>query len=265
MWHCKDSPCPVCRYDHAGLNDTLSQCHICGTTEHNYVCLICGVVSCIDDGHAQQHYEETLHAYALDSETQHVWDFCGQGYVHRLLQNSTDGKLVEVSQQRHNQRLPEAGQLSDIQEGEIVHRKLEEFANQYYNLLQSQLEQQRRYYQEQLDELNRRLQEDKHRKRSSSSSSFDTLFMALKQERHQLQQRLSTLQDRYRKVSDEVIFLKNLNESLETNKEQMKRQIQDAQRERVESRKLIESSLPSLELKVQALMLQLEQDDKLLL
>eukprot|EP00525_Craspedostauros_australis_P004953 CAMPEP_0198128672 /NCGR_PEP_ID=MMETSP1442-20131203/49896_1 /TAXON_ID= /ORGANISM="Craspedostauros australis, Strain CCMP3328" /LENGTH=83 /DNA_ID=CAMNT_0043788879 /DNA_START=1 /DNA_END=249 /DNA_ORIENTATION=- len=37
--------------------------------------------------HARQHYDNTLHAYALDTETQHVWDFAGQGYVHRLLQN----------------------------------------------------------------------------------------------------------------------------------------------------------------------------------
>ena len=32
---CQDSPCPVCRYDHAGLNETLSQCHVCGKTERN--------------------------------------------------------------------------------------------------------------------------------------------------------------------------------------------------------------------------------------
>ena len=83
--------CPVCRYDHAGLNDTLSTCHVCSTTNRNYVCLICGVVSCangplstevatVDEfveqprepsqmGHARLHYEETLHAYALDTET----------------------------------------------------------------------------------------------------------------------------------------------------------------------------------------------------
>ena len=30
-------------------------------------------------GHALQHYEETLHAYALDTETQHVWDFAEGG------------------------------------------------------------------------------------------------------------------------------------------------------------------------------------------
>jgi hypothetical protein len=134
----QDSPCPVCRYDHSGLNETLSRCHECGTTDNNYVCLICGVVSCADPtgsasssslaaassmatpcsrttavepsatagltscnsavapavhSHARRHYDQTLHAYALHTESQHVWDFAGQGYVHRLLQNKDDGKV----------------------------------------------------------------------------------------------------------------------------------------------------------------------------
>ena len=275
LWRCKDSPCPVCRYDHAGLNEALSQCHICGTTEHNYVCLICGVISCTNSntatrsgnatasslGHARQHYDDTLHAYALDTETQHVWDFCGQGYVHRLLQNSSDGKLVEVSNQDDNQRLPEAGHLSDAQEDEVVHRKLEGFAQQYYTLLKSQLEEQRAYYEGQLEELLQGIKESQFRSSSISSSSSETLIAALKQERRQLQHRLSTLQDRYQKVADEVSFLKNLNESLETNKEQMRRQIQEAQRERNEAQEMIQQSLPPLELKVHALMLQLEQQE----
>jgi BRCA1-associated protein len=42
-------------------------------------------------GHALRHYEESLHAYALDTET----DFVGGGYVLRLLQNIEDGKIVE--------------------------------------------------------------------------------------------------------------------------------------------------------------------------
>jgi BRCA1-associated protein len=260
LWHCKDSPCPVCRYDHASLNEALSQCHVCGTTEHNYVCLICGVISCAtlasaSVGHARDHYDQTLHAYALDTNTQHVWDFCGQGYVHRLLQNTSDGKLVEVSNQTYNQRRPEAGHLSDTQEDEVVHRKLEGFANQYYTLLKSQLEQQRIYYEGRLEEL---LRSKESQLRTNSS---ERLIAALKQERRQLHHRLSTLQDRYHKVADEVSFLKNLNESLATNKDQMKHQVHEAQRERNEARDMIQLALPPLELKVHRLILQLEQED----
>jgi BRCA1-associated protein len=34
--------------------------------------------------------------YALELETQRVWDYAGDGYVHRLIQNKADGKLVEL-------------------------------------------------------------------------------------------------------------------------------------------------------------------------
>jgi len=38
--------------------------------------------------------------------------------------------------------------LSDVQEGEVVHRKLEGAAERYNSLLKSQLEQQRAFYEE---------------------------------------------------------------------------------------------------------------------
>jgi len=310
LLQCKDSPCPVCRYDHSGLNEALSQCRVCGTTRNNYVCLICGVVSCggpsargdsatspgvvaaaaaaaaatpacsngsasvvamdgltppapsgnMSHGHALQHYKETLHAYALDTETQHVWDFVGQGYVHRLLQNDKDGKLVEVHDPNStSQERSLSPGLTDAQEGEVVHRKLEGFASQYYTLLKSQLEQQRIYYESRLEEIRRECGSDNGQNRKRSASASSDLIMALKQERNQLAQRLGTLQQRYEKVSDDVSFLKNMNESLEANKAQMKRQVAEAQRERAEARDMIQKCLPPLEEKVTMLMLQLEE------
>jgi BRCA1-associated protein len=293
----QDSPCPVCRYDHSGLNEALSQCHLCGTTEHNYVCLICGVVSCVEtsvavartalsasstgdascatqsssvghnttdanqqtrfvSSHARQHYDDTLHAYALDTETQHVWDFAGQGYVHRLLQNKEDGKLVEVHDPNNTtsqERSTNPG-LSDAQEGEVVHRKLEGFASQYYTLLKSQLEQQRIFYEGRLGELRNEFSSTGKAKPSKPTD----FLAALRQERRQLNQRLMTLQRRRQKVTDDVAFLKSMNESLESNKAPLKRKISEAQRQRIDARNMIQMYLPALEEKVRTLMLELE-------
>ncbi len=299
---CQDSPCPVCRYDHAGLNETLSQCHICGTTERNYVCLICGVVSCVSGtvvttpslgvlrdndscgpartrtaslrtpstyiessevtaqrfytSHANQHYDETLHAYALDTETQHVWDFAGQGYVHRLLQNKEDGKLVEVSDPNNttSQERSMTPGLSDTQEGEVVHRKLEGFASQYYTLLKSQLEQQRTFYEGRLEEIRREFA----MKKVSAIHDKADLTSVLKQEKKQLAQRLLSLKRKKEKIADDVAFLKSMNESLQANKTPLERKIKQAQREQIESREMLQKCLPTLEEKVTTLMLQLE-------
>jgi BRCA1-associated protein len=290
----QDSPCPVCRYDHSGLNETLSQCHVCGTTENNYVCLICGVVSCGDSAvaaavaarqsfglaecrsddtletaasqqqhhrillsssHARTHYDETLHAYALNTETQHVWDFAGQGYVHRLLQNKEDGKLVEVNDPSNttSQERSLSPGLTEAQEGEVVHRKLEGFASQYYTLLKSQLEQQRIYYEGRLEEI-RRDYSDTRKQRVGTTD----LIAALKQESHQLSKRLSSVQTKCCRVQDDVGFIKSLNESLEANREPLRRQVEKAQRDRMETRKMFEECLPPLQEKVTRLMLQLE-------
>lgn len=49
------------------------------------------------EGHAVRHWRETHHCYSLELETQRVWDYVGDNYVHRLIQSKTDGKLVELS------------------------------------------------------------------------------------------------------------------------------------------------------------------------
>lgn len=63
-----------------------------------WICLICGHVGCgrYKAKHSIDHWKESSHVYALELETQRVWDYVGDGYVHRLIQSKTDGKLVEV-------------------------------------------------------------------------------------------------------------------------------------------------------------------------
>ena len=297
----QDSPCPVCRYDHSGLNETLSRCHVCSTTQRNYVCLICGVVSCATGpsaslsrpnathvsentpseqipsqrGHALMHYEETLHAYALDTETQHVWDFAGGGYVHRLLQNE-DGKIVESADPRLVDAIREEELISgntssalsamersaiptyssSAEDDEAIHRKLEGFAGQYYTLLKSQLEQQRNYYEGRLEAIRREFDTTSESKYQSTTD----LITALKQERHQLDQRCSTLRRKYKKVNDQAVFLKDMNESLERDRLVFRQQIAEAQAELLEAKELTQQMLSPLEEKVHSLMLQLTGD-----
>mmetsp|Transcript_26668 Transcript_26668/g.59822 ORF Transcript_26668/g.59822 Transcript_26668/m.59822 type:complete len:646 (+) Transcript_26668:240-2177(+) len=277
--------CPVCRYDHAGLNETLSTCHVCSTTNRNYVCLICGVVSCangplstavatVDEivdqtlreptqlGHARRHYEETLHAYALDTETKHVWDFCGGGYVHRLMQNY-DGKLVEGADPQNfaeeNSAISfEALERSSVpsystSEDEATHRKLEAFAGQYSTLLKSQLEQQRCFYEGRLEALRR----EHGCGRNDDYRSTADLISALKQERNQLEQRCVTLRRKVKKIEDDTAFLVDMNESLEADKCDFRGQITEAQNSLAEAKKVTQQILAPLENKVTDLMLQL--------
>jgi BRCA1-associated protein len=65
-----------------------------------WICLICGHVGCgrYRGSHAADHWQSSGHGYALELETQRVWDYVNDSYVHRLIQSKTNGKLVEVRQ-----------------------------------------------------------------------------------------------------------------------------------------------------------------------
>ncbi|GLI59895.1 hypothetical protein VaNZ11_001933 [Volvox africanus] len=93
-----DTTCPVCRYCVQGVANT-SRCSMCSTAVDLWICLICGHVGCgrYRAGHAADHWCTSGHCYALELETQRVWDYVGDNYVHRLIQSKTDGKLVELA------------------------------------------------------------------------------------------------------------------------------------------------------------------------
>jgi len=185
-----DATCPICRFQQHP-NQT-SCCDVCGQSDCIHICLVCGFIGCnvAGRGHAQQHFEATRHTYALDVTTQRVWDYAGNGYVHRLLYNHEDGKVVEHSLPSAEGAMGSNGSmgmtlgadvgmaladteaglggpcaavpseaLSDFARaskghGEVVNpKKSESVVSEFNALLASQLTAQRRYYEERIREL----------------------------------------------------------------------------------------------------------------
>ncbi|CAN0189347.1 unnamed protein product, partial [Laminaria digitata] len=205
----QDSPCPVCRFHHNNASEA-STCQECQATDNLWVCLICGNVLCGSrhEDHVRGHYTTTLHAYAIEIETQQVWDFAGDGFVHRLIRNKADGKLVEISDpgQTSGERPQIPARLSDVQEERIVHGKLEGLAYQYNTLLTSQLDEQRHFYQKQLDGLLEQ-QENSRRERRARMVSGADLIGALRQRRRELEGKCASAAARLRKIREETAFL----------------------------------------------------------
>jgi BRCA1-associated protein len=79
----------------------------------------------------------------MDIETQRVWDYAGDNYVHRLIQNKSDGKLVELPSALADPNHPNY-------ENPVPCEKLENIGMEYTYLLTSQLESQRLYYEEKI-------------------------------------------------------------------------------------------------------------------
>lgn len=105
-WGDDDGACPVCRFSRRTEAVKARQppppCQQCERQEddpsRNWVCILCGFIGChrYSKGHARDHFFATGHSYAMEIDTQRVWDYIDDSYVHRLLQNPSDGKLVEL-------------------------------------------------------------------------------------------------------------------------------------------------------------------------
>src|SRR5436190_10093370 len=163
VFHCtclqkwKGTGCPVCRYTQddfgkrthsSDFPDSPKECSVCNSERNLWLCLICGNIGCgrYDGAHAFAHYTQTSHSFTMDLATQRVWDYVGDSYVHRIIQNKPDGKLVE---------LPAAGNsaLEPPDWADAVPReKLENMSVEYTHLLTSQLESQRTYFEEKMEQ-----------------------------------------------------------------------------------------------------------------
>lgn len=243
--HCldawKNSKCPVCRYSSFRLTrDSLikkagdsPKCTICGDKSNLWICLICGNIGCgrYNSKHAIQHFESTSHCFAMDIKTQRVWDYAGDNYVHRIVQNEVDGKLVEVSGNLPNRMLENnsvaggcssgtrvaddanSGNYQQNKDANVSGKDLDlaenflrnkEYHLEYVHVLISQLESQREYYEEKIE----RLQEQ-----SIHDSGIRNDQKLLEERYEKLEKNFQELQREFKKVNLENEKIKTSNEA----------------------------------------------------
>lgn len=200
----RDDSCPVCRYSHnltnlaslnhdrrlqnlnlrestvqdnalqvpASTNEEDEICMDCQVRSNLWICLICGNVGCsryAPEQHSLKHFVTTGHCFAMEINTSRVWDYAGDNYVHRLVTNESDGKLVE---------LPDKGDSKETKSWGNSVDKIDAVGFEYSQLLISQLASQREYYQDLLDQQAAQLTSSaKSRKGSvlTSNLNLDTL------------------------------------------------------------------------------------------
>ncbi|KAG0170286.1 hypothetical protein DFQ30_002673 [Apophysomyces sp. BC1015] len=256
-----DGSCPVCRYSQKPVLETgnsrssldpnqesslipdtaddANECFVCSVKESLWICLICGHIGCgrYQDAHAYDHYMETNHLYALEIETQRVWDYAGDGYVHRLIQNMVDGKLVE---------LPSAASSGGDNQNQVASQeKLDAMSVEYTYLLTSQLDSQRMYYEDHLTEVTAQLsalttqvkglmteiqnvktdnEKLKHRNEKIEKDLTDA-----SKEKEKAERRLDTLKERYEASKREYLEEKEMTSSLLHNNDILKKGLEEKQ------------------------------------
>jgi hypothetical protein len=94
------------------------------SSEDVWLCLVCGFTGCgwQAHNHIENHYQETLHTYAMNiHHPNKVWDFAGNGFVHRLiLQRSEEETEREIGMLEDDN---EQGEEQDYDEEETHERE----------------------------------------------------------------------------------------------------------------------------------------------
>lgn len=261
-----DTSCPVCRYcQHP--EESTSHCAACGTSADLWICLICGHVGCgrYKGSHAASHWQETGHGYSLELETQRVWDYASDAYVHRLIRSKTDGKLVELpapdgpggasatppvgcSARGGGRRGgggnghggvddygSDCGHMEPDMEEALVLSKLDALATEYNHLLVTQLESQRQHFEALLVRQRQEMDaavEGVHAQATEAKAAAATAAHSAheaEKRKHQLESKLVDMNTRLGKVQEERDFLKQLNDTLLSNQREYAAQLKAAQ------------------------------------
>ncbi|KAG5245510.1 BRCA1-associated protein [Salix suchowensis] len=235
-----DSSCPVCRYCQQLPEKSI--CFVCQTSENLWICVLCGFVGCgrYKGGHAILHWKETQHCYSLELDTQRVWDYVGDNYVHRLIQSKTDGKLVELNS--HCVHAYDGCECADSGVSEaLLESKVEAIVNEYNELLATQLENQKLYFETLLEEV----KEETEREISEAVKKA-------------IAQKLQKLQAKLDRCMKEKKFLDDLNENLVKNQEIWEAKISKIEEREKMALKMKDDKIQVLEEQLRDLMVSLE-------
>ncbi|ONK60228.1 uncharacterized protein A4U43_C08F15760 [Asparagus officinalis] len=229
-----NSSCSVCHF--CQEHSEKPACSICGTSLNLWSCVICGFVGCgrYKEGHAVRHWKDTQHCYSLDLETQRVWDYVGDSYVHRLNQSRGDDKLDKLkSNCRYTTENCESLTCSEEDPGiysTMLNSKVEAMVDEYNRLLASQLESQRQYYEGLLEET----------KEKRGKYIFEEVDKAVTLKMQDLQRKIEAVMKEKKIVSDN-------NESLVKNQNIWRERIKEIEDREKENLRLKDEKIRDLE------------------
>jgi BRCA1-associated protein len=223
--------CPICRYTQTPGGEA-SVCSDCGIEENLWMCVICGYVGCsrYKNKHSEEHFHKTKHTYAMELESQRVWDYTRDQYVHRLASNYSDNKIVEVPNLHW-----EAELANTIKSKDLGLEKDEAQQIEWQYLLEAQLETQKRYFEERISMIENKTQSKIKYLEQEYAELFEQKALTakrmeeLEKQKNALQRKTAELEKKMHEVEKETDFLKNVNRAMELNQENWKSKIEETE------------------------------------
>ncbi|KAK3084604.1 hypothetical protein FSP39_016145 [Pinctada imbricata] len=251
-----DTSCPVCRYCQTPEEVQDNSCMICGSNESLWICLICGHVGCgrYVDLHAYRHFQATGHTYSMNLGTNQVWDYVGDNFVHRLVQSKGDGKLVAVDDQGSNGVDPE---------------KMDSLSLEYTYLLTSQLDSQRKYFEEKMKQVEKNALErvssleKKFKKATEDSERFQSNLQSITKEKQQVDNKCKTLHTRLTTTLKDLQEEREMNKSLLQNQQAWQTEVESARKKMHDLTTTKEMEIQELREQLRDIMFYMEAQQKL--
>ena len=223
-WTNYKTSCKVCNKLSPSVISLLT-CEKCKNNSSLWCCLICGNIGCgrYQNGHAVEHFKETQHRYSLELESQRIWDYSYDKWVHRLIlgQSNSPINLEEVN--NDNNLTPQQFYI-----------KMETIINEYNKVLSSQLEIQRKYYEKEMDSL----EEKYSSKNKEIKNKFNELKEKIEEKKKKINSNNKFIKDCNRKINQLEKKYKEIQEKIEFNKICIK----DLQKDNAEDKKSDELS-----------------------
>uniref|UniRef100_A0A1E1X5M3 Brca1-associated protein n=1 Tax=Amblyomma aureolatum TaxID=187763 RepID=A0A1E1X5M3_9ACAR len=249
-----DSSCPVCRYCQTPESVPDNRCFSCGSQENLWICLICGHIGCgrYVEAHAYNHYARTDHTFAMQLGNNSVWDYAGDNYVHRLVQNKTDGKLVELETSR-----------TDSDE------KLDSVQLEYTYLLTSQLEKQRRYFEDCMEmfqkDNSRQINELKEKTQIAveERKELEQKLRQVTKDRESVRRKSEQLSQQLTKTKAELQEEKEINKCLRENQVAWQSKLKDVETRLQELQETKDKEIQDLQEQLRDLMFYLDAKEKI--
>jgi len=240
-----DSSCPVCRYCQ-NPSEVSHCCSQCLTSVDLWMCLICGHVGCgrYKGSHAASHFESTGHGYALELESQRIWDYAQDTYVHRLIFDHFQDSHDEAGTCEGGQEqglLPGGGSSllhndgADGEDDALVKSKLDAIATEFSHMMVSQLESQRVYFESIVQSHHRETENALEKAHASAACAHmtakcaDAAAQAAESKFRQIQHKNGELQAKLDKSLEEKEFLRQLNETLLMNQKSFSEKLKKAE------------------------------------
>eukprot|EP00093_Oithona_nana_P009200 09200.XXX_438849_437117_1 [CDS] Oithona nana genome sequencing. len=262
----EDASCPVCRYVQTPELVAEQRCSECQSSEDLWICLVCGYVGCgrYVGGHSHAHFLETEHSYTMELGQNRVWDYVGDNFVHRLMQtDSADGKLVEAEGTGY------ANCKGGVDGVPVCHdEKMDSIQLEYTYLLTSQLESQRRYFEEKMTRVETSAQREidemvnQTRLQAEDAKEMKDKVENLTKEKAKSEQRLSTALSRIVKLQEDLKEEKQMNENLLHNQKAWQKKFNDMQQNMNDLRKEKDCEITDLKEQIRDVMFYLEAQNK---